>query len=438
MTAVREFSIGSVTCACREWETYQMKERFKPPLVVVVVGRPNSTDWCFTAQSGKVEHFFDDLFRCLSYEIGSRHAADPAIPVYFSIGHFGPDATSPPPLINIPLAQRTVVIVLLDSGFKRATSRWVEFFEEMRKRAQNSENDLLFIPMARTDDGQLRRDVQRLGLGTVAPVYARAGDDQYRQANDIRRHFRICAMISAIQAIRQNRERQQPIDVFISYAKRDGEDVPDRLRQAFAKYPGISAVVDSMAFSPGVSVDGNLLEQKLAACTCVVVCYAASYANRLWCQREALLANRSDVAMIVVDMHDGLERRGCASLANCPHMRISGGIDGHLEEIVELAVSEILRIAHHRSRSAAMLARAGIDPQRVEILVRKPELIRLIDLAAKNAEAISQDRRPRDLILHPDPPLDEHELNVLTMVDQSFQFLTPSTVLIDTVVTEET
>jgi hypothetical protein len=195
-----------------------------------------------TAESDKIEwNFFDDLFRCLSYDIGSSLGANPAIPVYFSIGDFGPfDAVSPPPLINIALAQRTVVLVLLDSGFRKATSYWAEFFREMRKRSRNPDSDLLFIPMACTDDGQLRRDIQRIGLGTVAPVYARPGDDRCRQSKDAARYFRIWAMIVAIQTISRSLSSKQSVDVFISYARRDGEDVADRLRQAFVRYPTLT------------------------------------------------------------------------------------------------------------------------------------------------------------------------------------------------------
>jgi hypothetical protein len=416
----------------------EMNERFEPPLVVVVVGRPGSTDWCKTNESGTVEWtFFDELFRCFSYDIGSSRAANPAIPVYFSIGEFAPDdASSPPPLIDIARTRRTLVFVLLDSGFRKATDRWTRFFADMRRRAQDSSNELLFIPMARVDDGQLRRDILRLGLGTVAPVCAYLGDERCQQLNDAARFFRVSAMIAAIQALRSKPDGKQPIDVFISYARRDGESVAHRLRDAVAGYPGIGAIIDSMAFSPGASVDADLLEEKLAASTCVVVFQTNSYADRVWCRREALLAKKCDAPIIVVELLGGLERRGWLGLANCPRFRMSGEIDCDFKEIVEIAVSETLRIAHHRSRSAAMLALAGIDPHRVEVLPRTPDLLRLVGLVASNAQAVRLDRRPKDLILHPDPPLPEDELSVLRMVDPNFQFLTPSTIIIDTVTTE--
>jgi hypothetical protein len=147
-------------------------------------------------------------------------------------------------------------------------------------------------------------------------------------------------------------------------------------------------------------------------------------------------AKKCDAPIIVVEMLGGLERHGWAGLANCPRLRLSGGIDCDFEEIVEIAVSETLRIAHHRSRSAAMLAFAGIDPGRVEVVPRTPDLLRLVGLVASNAEAVRLKRRPKDLILHPDPRLLEDELSVLRMVDPNFQFLTPSTIIIDTVTTE--
>jgi len=402
-----------------------MNERFKPPLVVILVGRPGSTDWCTITESGTVEWaFFDELFRSLSYDIGNSHPPNPAIPVYFSIGDFGPDDASPPPLIDITSARRTLVFVLLDPGFRKASNRWKTFFGEMRRRAQESNNELLFVPMARADDGQLRRHIQQLGLGTASPVYP------HRQLDNVARFFRVNAMIAAIQALSSSSAGVRPIDLFISYARRDGEDAAYRLRDAVPRYPYIRAIVDSMAFSPGVSVDADFLEQKLIASSCVVILQTNEYADRVWCRREALLAQKCDAPIVVVDMLDREDRRTWG-LASCPVVRMSGGIDGDYDKIVELAVSEVLRIAYHRSRSAAILALASIDPQRVEIFPRMPELVRLVGLVASNAEAIRLGRRPKDLILHPDPPLLDDELSVLRMVDPNFQFLTPSTILID-------
>ncbi len=417
-----------------------MIERFKPPLVVIVVGRPNSEDWCLKNDSGKVEwRFSDDIFRCLSYEIGNPHAGNPAIPVYFSIGDFdSADETSPPPpSIHIALATRVIVVVLLDSGFLRATSRWTDSFDKMRQRAQDAACELQFIPMTRTNDAQLPRTIMRLGLGTTSPVYLRAGDSRRQHLRDAASFFRISIMIAAIKGICGDDENETSIEIFISYARRDGEEVANQLRKAFDDYSGIRPVVDSMTFSPGVSVDGDSLEQKLAESTCVVVCQTASYADRVWCQREALRAKRSDVPMIVVDTRDGIERHSCDSLTNCPHMKLNGKIEDHCEEIVELAISEILRISHHKARCAALLAPAGIDPERVEVLVRTPELLRMIDVAANNGEAARLGRQPKDLIIHPDPPLRDHELNLLKMCYPNLKFLTPSTVHIANPATKE-
>lgn len=380
--------------------------------------------------------FFDDLFRSLSYDIGNPHAGNPAIPVYFSIGDFGStDTKSLPPLIDVTRAKCAVVFVLLDSEFRKAPDEWNEFFNEMRERAKNSATDLRLLPIARSDDGNLRMDIQRLDLVPVAPVYAHRRHSR-SPIKDVARFFRINAMIMAIKAIRENSENKRPIEIFISYARRDGEDVANNLRREIDEYSGLKAVVDTLAFGPGTTVYGTSVEKKLMASSCVVIFQTASYSNRLWCQREALLAKRCEIPMIVVGMRDGLERRGCDSLTNCPHLDLKGGIEDRYEEIVELAVSEILRIAHHRSRSAALLELAGIDPQRVEILVRKPELLRLIDLVAANNQADGEGRRLRDLVLHPDPALREHELNVLKTVDPKLQFLTPSTILVDSIQTE--
>ncbi|CAN7218652.1 toll/interleukin-1 receptor domain-containing protein [Mesorhizobium sp. LjNodule214] len=416
-----------------------MIERYKPPLAVVIVGCSNSTDWSSTTESGKVEwSFLEDLFRCLSYDIGSREAANPEVPVYFSIGRFGTsDEASQPPLIDCMLAQRILVLVLLEPEFRRGASQWVEFFNEQRKHAQKANKEILFVPMARADDGQLRRDIHRLGLGTIAPVYARSNDGQSQQTRDSTRYFRISAMIAAIQTLRQASAAKQSIDVFLSYAKRDGAYVPELLRQAFSKYPGVNAIVDSMAFSPGVSVSGDLLEQKLAASDCVVVCQTTSYSSRIWCQREALLAKRTDVPMIVVDMRDGLDRLDTGIFANCPQLRVSEPIEGHLDKILELAISEVLRAEHHRHRSAAIIVAAGVDPERVEILTRPPELSILVELVARNAEAVRQGNRPRDVILHPNPPLRDYEVNMLRMIGENFQFSTPSTIITNTLASEE-
>jgi hypothetical protein len=152
-------------------------ERFKPPIAVIIVGRPNSEVWNVITESGKVQwNFSEDLFRCLSHEIGNPNASNPAIQVYFSIGDFASSGdTSPPPIIDVALAQRTIVFVLLDSGFRRSPDRWADFFKRMRANVK-LDDDLRFIPMARSDDGQLRKDIKRLGLGNRAPLYGHSGE----------------------------------------------------------------------------------------------------------------------------------------------------------------------------------------------------------------------------------------------------------------------
>jgi len=410
-----------------------MNMRYEPPLDIIIVGRPGSTDWCRANEAGKVEwRFFDELFRCFSYDIGSPHAANPAIPVYFSIGDFGgDDQSSPPPLIDVARARSTIVFVLLDSGFRRATESWAGFFGKMRKRAQESSRTIRFIPMARANDGHLSRDLQRLGLGLIAPLYPQGHDKRQQQPNDVARFFRISAMVAAIQALCSD-PKSMPISLFISYTRRDGEQIAHQLSTA-VQHLGIGAVIDSKAFDPGVPIEVDLLAQKLAAATCMVVLLTNAYSSRVWCRREMLLAKGRGVPIVVVDMLSDLDRVG-PHFANCPFLKMGQDVD--FDRIVELAVSEALRVSHHKSRSAAILALAGIDPQRVEVLSQAPELPSLVDLAARNAEAVDAEHKPKDLILYPDPPLLEDELSLLRKVDPKFQFLTPTTIFLTTAATE--
>jgi hypothetical protein len=203
---------------------------------------------------------------------------------------------------------------------------------------------------------------------------------------------------------------------------------------AFKEY-GIEVVYDDSVFKDGETIDPEALLKLLPESTCVLIYQTSSYAERLWCQQEALLAGRSGIPMIVVEKRLGFQRRGGDIPANCPCLKLTEGIGGWAAEVVELTVSEILRILHHQARSTELLTAAGIDPAGVEILGRSPQLLNMVDVIIGNRDALEQGRPPKNLIVHPDPPLYGYELEILDAFD-TFQFVTPGTIPIACLATQ--
>ena len=184
------------------------------------------------------------------------------------------------------------------------------------------------------------------------------------------------------------------IQVFLSHSKHDehGEAVAKAIRGWFHEHSTLASFLDVDDMTAGVRFDA-VIEDAIRHGVLVAI-YTDSYSSREWCRREAILAKRHGVPMLVVDCLQDKDDRAFPYLWNVPVVRMGVDQPDRAGQVASALLDEVFkdylwqqRTAHHR-RAAP----------RTVFTSRPPELA----TAAAFADVPSDGE---SVIVHPDPPL---------------------------------
>jgi hypothetical protein len=188
--------------------------------------------------------------------------------------------------------------------------------------------------------------------------------------------------------------------------QRDGRQVAETLRdRARSDLPEVEVVAD---LPPDAPDPGDWLRRVIADSIFLAV-WSDSYASRAWCRFEARTAKAAGVPMIVVHALQRGEERGPTSLGNVPTVRWTGL---NADDVFGLSAREALRCYVARGRFD-QLRRAGHVPPATSFLVRRPEPLDWRGAADGAVPTVPQ------VIVYPDPALDEEELQALRNRDRT-------------------
>ncbi len=213
---------------------------------------------------------------------------------------------------------------------------------------------------------------------------------------------------------------QDKLQIFISHSKQDLKATKEAAREIrdFAK----TSVTARAFYDTTDLMSGEGLDQQLEVAAgggVFVAVRSDTYASRTWCQRELLIAKRSRLPTLTVDVLRSGEARSYPYAGNGPTLVWS---DRTNEEPHRGAMSVILRAmvewlkARHFVAEVPRLAE-GLPT--LEILPRPPELL---DLAQGPLLATRS-----SVVMHPDPQLSFAEQVVLKAARPRLQLLTPTT-----------
>ena len=121
------------------------------------------------------------------------------------------------------------------------------------------------------------------------------------------------------------RRYRQSIQVFLSHSKHDdhGEAVAKAIRGWFHEHSALASFLDVDDMTVGVRFDAAIDDAIRHGV--LVAIYTDSYSSREWCRREAILAKRHGVPMLVVDCLQDKDDRAFPYLWNVPVVRM--GVD---------------------------------------------------------------------------------------------------------------
>ncbi|TPD70484.1 TIR domain-containing protein [Flavobacterium microcysteis] len=208
-----------------------------------------------------------------------------------------------------------------------------------------------------------------------------------------------------------------PVKLFLSHAKKDGEDLTIRFKRFIENNLKLDVFFDTVDIANGYEFDAQF-EQEIPK-SALVVFQTDEYSNREWCRREVLLAKKSKSPIVVVHNISNGEKRAFPYLGNMPTTVLLEDEIISFYRIVNLTLYQVL---NNRYQLLLLDQYSKLIDNKYSILgiSSPPELFNYVHI-----KQLSLDNK-RLIVLYPDPPLGIEELEILNELDDNIDFTTPT------------
>ncbi|MFV0225865.1 toll/interleukin-1 receptor domain-containing protein [Empedobacter falsenii] len=209
-----------------------------------------------------------------------------------------------------------------------------------------------------------------------------------------------------------------PVKLFLSHAKKDGEDLAIKFKRFIEDNLKLDVFFDTVDIANGYEFDAQF-EQEIPK-SALVVFQTDEYSNREWCRREVLLAKKSKSPIVVVNNISKGEKRAFPYLGNMPTTVLTEDELVSFYRIVNLTLYQVLNNRYQ----LILLDQYSklVDSSKYSILgiSSPPELFNYVHIKQLSFE------NKKLIVLYPDPPLGIEELDVLNELDEDIVFTTPT------------
>ena len=372
---------------------------YRPELVVNVVWHPD-----FAAGKEFAEFVYDQLTRD-SKEPLTRGAG---IPVYLRTAE---SSDSLPEPVAFDQAQHTVVVLLVDDAMMLARDEgWERYADSLVQGAKSGEHRLIPVNLsgaAFSLHGELRKR-------NFLPIDVKMSLAQQKQRLLIGLTHDLCRLLSGSAPVDyESREAiQAPVKVFLSHAKKDGEELTKQFKSFIQNELQLDTFFDRTDIYYADDFGKDIEEG--AKRSALLILQTDSYSTREWCQKEVLFAKQYHCPVLVLDHVEVGETRAFPYLGNVPTLRYKP--ETSIDEIIGRLLLEVLRSKYFPEHAKQTSTLFGVDLQNATILFQSPELINLVPPATKE--------QPRTIV-YPDPPLGRHEIDLLKSCDPNSRVTTP-------------
>jgi hypothetical protein len=173
---------------------------------------------------------------------------------------------------------------------------------------------------------------------------------------------------------------------------------------------------DARDIQPGEDWAARL--QEAAGNSAVLALRSDLYASRAWCQEEVLTAKIAGAPIVILDALVDGEERGSFLMDHVPRVPVRREGDGwsrqDVDRALSLLVDEALKRALWRCQRELAKGTAAVDA--VWWAPHAPEPVTLAAWLDQHPAQITRPQPAPMLVLHPDPPLGDPELAVLSQV----------------------
>jgi hypothetical protein len=209
-----------------------------------------------------------------------------------------------------------------------------------------------------------------------------------------------------------------PIKLFLSHAKNDGEKLIKKLKHYIQDKLRVDTFFDArdiaMGFKFPSEIDENIKQSILLAL------HTDAYSTREWCRKEIIKAKKHNCPVIVINAFEEGEKRSFPYMANVPNIKWDLKTRAPMKKIFHKlffqVILESLRFRYHKENIKYLLSIFGIKLEDQNILEYPPELFTFHKLKSLDEK----------IVVYPDPPLGDVELEILNEFEPGVRFITPT------------
>ncbi len=387
---------------------------FRPRLVLRVV-------WSSEFSNGGelARHIYSRLCR----DTERPWARGLGIPVYFHSGAT-PAAAKLPGSLDLDGAQTTVVVTLIDTSI-RADEAWRDFVGAIEGQLAGTSRRHLFLPVACED-----KVFSVVGKTNCIRLYhCKAVDQPDRLVSAITHELARLLLARGADVTTADfgtlEKSYAPVKLFLSHSKHglDGTVIATELRDYGRQHLPVATFYDSNDIAAGSDFEKEITAN--VAESAVLVVQTNTYSDREWCRKEILFAKQYGCPVLVVNAVTVGEERLFPYLGNAPTLRWLFDSDRRCEMAIDAALREVLRNVYFREH-VETLKTAGLLPATCIQIGSAPEMLTYRNLLRSKR----CDRTVASVLVYPDPPLGDEELDVLEDLNPPHvTFTTPTAIV---------
>jgi len=379
----------------------------KYPLSLYVVWHPKFTE-------GK--NIANNLYSIFCRDVEQPLSRGLGIPVFYRSVSFD---TTPIP-IDTSNAKRNAIILLVDQHFM-IDDNFRAYTEELTKLLDNNTR---IYPVS------LCEQATGIGCSLDSLQFIRA----YKGVLSEKENFdfsmkkiktellhdcaRLLMNFQPIWLDASNKNVPSPVTLFLSHAKKDGEETTLRFKSFVDAELKLDVFFDTLDIADGYEFEKQI-ETNIKS-SALVVFHTDEYSAREWCRIEVLVAKRNKCSIVVVHNIKNGEKRAFPYLGNTPTITLQENETESFYEIVNLTLYQVLNNLFQLELLESFHKEFPLDGTEYISITSPPELFNYIDIFKAK-----ENSKNNFVILYPEPPLGAEELRILNEIDKEIKFITP-------------
>ncbi len=343
--------------------------------------------------------------------------------MYFHSG-VTPAAAGLPGSLDLEAAQTTVVVLLVDTSV-RADQAWRDSVSDIGSRVAAAGRRHLFLPIACDE-----KVLNVVGKTNCIRLYqSKAADQPDRLTSAITHELARVLLARGADVISADfgtlEKSYAPVKLFLSHSKHgiEGTVIAAELRDYGRQHLPVATFYDSNDIAAGSDFEKEIAAN--VAESAMLVVQTNTYSDREWCRKEVLFAKQCGCPVLVLNAVTVGEERLFPYLGNAPTLRWLFDSDRRCEIAIDAALREVLRNVYF-TEHVETLKTSGLVPATCIQIGTAPEMLTYRNLL----RAKRCDRTAASVLLYPDPPLGDEEIDVLEDINPPHvTFTTPTAIV---------